>query len=181
MGSGSGRAERGDTNVSCVMAHERSKADEPRTRSTQGATPTGVDGRTGDDRSSGYLGTMPNTLMATLGISVREASGERVVATMPVTPAHHQPHGILHGGASVALAETVASIGASLALPEAGGSVVGLEINANHLRPVRDGVLTAVATPLHQGRRTQVWAVEIRDAASRLVCTSRCTLAVLQG
>ena len=77
--------------------------------------------------------------------------------------------------------ETVASIGASLALPEAGGSVVGLEINANHLRPVRDGVLTAVATPLHQGRRTQVWAVEIRDAASRLVCTSRCTLAVLQG
>lgn len=134
-----------------------------------------------DDDPASFLGTMPNTLMATLGISVQQATGERVVATMPVTSAHHQPYGILHGGASVALAETVASIGAGVAAAAAGARVVGLEINANHLRPVREGVITAVGTPLHRGRRTQVWSVEIRDASQRLVCVSRCTLAVLEG
>jgi len=126
-----------------------------------------------------YLGTVPATLMETLGIVVTEASHERVVATMPVGPVNHQPYGILHGGASVALAETVASIGACV-LPD--GSLqraVGLEINANHLRPVREGEVTAVGTPLHQGRRTQVWSIEIRDEAGRLVCVSRCTMAVL--
>lgn len=126
-----------------------------------------------------FLGTYPNTLMTTLGIVVLDVSFERVVATMPVTPAHHQPHGILHGGASVALAETVASIGATVQLDQQRQRAVGLEINANHVRAVTSGLVTAVATPLHRGRSTHIWAVEISDERGRLVCVSRCTLAVL--
>ena len=126
-----------------------------------------------------FLGTPENTLLATLEITVTEAAPERVVATMPVTPRVHQPFGILHGGASVVLAETVASIGATVNLDIERQRAVGLEINANHLRSVRDGTLTAVATPVHRGRKTQVWSIEIRDEEEKLVCTSRCTLAVL--
>src|SRR5690606_34278983 len=96
-----------------------------------------------------YLGTRPDSLMATLGITVTEASNDRVVATMLVTTGHLQPHGILHGGASVALAETVASIGASVGLPRT-DRAVGLEINANHVRSVATGTVTATATPLHR-------------------------------
>src|SRR5690606_5280951 len=121
---------------------------------------------------SSYLGTRDTGLLATLGIVVTEATPERVVASMPVTAAHLQPHGILHGGASVALAETVASIGASVTLAGA-QRAVGLEINANHLRAVTTGTLTATAVPLHTGRRTQVWTVEIREEQGRLVCASR--------
>ncbi|HKI58783.1 MAG TPA: PaaI family thioesterase [Trueperaceae bacterium] len=127
------------------------------------------------------LGTMPGTLMETLGITITEATPERVVATMPVTPAHHQPYGILHGGASVALAETVASFGSSVSVDLGRRHPVGLEINANHVRPVRDGVLTAVGTPVHKGRSTQIWSVEIRDDSGRLVCVSRCTLALVEA
>ena len=97
---------------------------------------------------------------------------------MAVTGRVHQPYGILHGGASVALAETVASVGGSVSVGE-GRRVVGLEINANHLRAVKDGVVTAVSIPLHQGRTTQLWSIEIRDEAGKLVCVSRCTLAVV--
>ncbi len=127
------------------------------------------------------LGTQPDTLMETLGIVLTEASPERVVATMPVTPAHHQPFGILHGGASVALAETVASFGSSASIDTTRQRAVGLEINANHVRSLREGTLTAVGTPLHLGRSTQVWSVEIRDDAGRLVCVSRCTLALIDA
>jgi len=127
------------------------------------------------------LGTQPDTLMETLGIVLTEASPERVVATMPVTPAHHQPFGILHGGASVALAETVASFGSSVSIDITRRRAVGLEINANHVRSLREGTLTAVGTPLHLGRSTQVWSVEIRDEAGRLVCVSRCTLALIDA
>ena len=126
-----------------------------------------------------FLGTPKDTLLETLEINVTEAAPGRVVATMPVTPRVHQPFGILHGGASVVLAETVASIGATVNLDMERQRAVGLEINANHLRSVRDGVLTAVATPVHRGRKTQVWGIEIRDEEEKLVCTSRCTLAVL--
>ena len=126
-----------------------------------------------------FLGTPQDTLLETLEITVTEAAPERVTATMPVTPRVHQPFGILHGGASVVLAETVASIGATVNLDMERQRAVGLEINANHLRSVRDGVLTAVATPVHRGRKTQVWGIEIRDEEEKLVCTSRCTLAVL--
>lgn len=126
-----------------------------------------------------FLGTMPGTLQEALGIDVLEARPDRVVATMPVGPAQHQPYGLLHGGASVALAETVASVGSCL-LPGGGMQrVVGLEINANHIRSVRSGTVTAVGTPVHQGRSTQVWSIEIRDDDGRLVCVSRCTVAVL--
>jgi 1,4-dihydroxy-2-naphthoyl-CoA hydrolase len=119
------------------------------------------------------------TLLSTLGIEVVEASRERVVARMPVGPKVHQPFGLLHGGASVALAETVASIAGMMQVDIARESVVGLEINANHLRGKRDGVVTATATPVHIGRRTHVWEVRIADEAGKLVCVSRCTLAVV--
>jgi 1,4-dihydroxy-2-naphthoyl-CoA hydrolase len=118
-------------------------------------------------------------MIGLLGITMLEASLDRVVATMPVGPRVHQPFGLLHGGASVALAETVASLGAYVNVMGSGMGAVGLEINANHLRAVRDGVITATATPLHKGRTTHVWHVEIRDEAGRMVCVSRCTLAII--
>lgn len=117
------------------------------------------------------------TLVQTLGIQLLEAGPQKVVAEMEVTPKVHQPFGFLHGGASVALAETVASIGAYLAAPE-GYTSFGLEINANHLRSMQSGKITATATPLHSGRTTAVWNIEIRDEQGRLVCISRCTLAI---
>ncbi|MDF1503505.1 hotdog fold thioesterase [Roseisolibacter sp. H3M3-2] len=127
-----------------------------------------------------WLSAFPHLgLLETLGIALTDASAERVVGTMPVGRAVHQPFGLLHGGASVALAESVASIGATLACDHAREMAVGLEINANHVRSVRDGVVTAVATPLHVGRSTQVWDVRITDERDRLVCVSRCTLAVV--
>lgn len=121
----------------------------------------------------------PVGLMKTLGIEVQEHMPERVVATMPVDERHRQPFGYLHGGASVALAETVASIGGFLNC-RPGTAVFGLEINANHIRPKRFGTLTAVGTPLHRGQTTQVWDVKIHDEAGKLVCVSRCTVAVVQ-
>lgn len=127
------------------------------------------------------LGTLPNTLMETLGIVITEARPDRVVATMPVTPAHHQPYGLLHGGASLALAETVASYGSTVSIDTSRQQAVGLEINANHVRTVREGTLTAVGTPLHKGSTTQLWSVEIRDERGRLVCVSRCTLALARA
>jgi 1,4-dihydroxy-2-naphthoyl-CoA hydrolase len=115
-----------------------------------------------------------------LGIEIEEVSGERVVASMPVTARHHQPLGYLHGGASVVLAETVASVGATAGvLPER--VAFGLEINANHVRPVREGTLRAVGERLHAGRTTQIWDVRISDEAGRLVCVSRCTLALVDA
>ena len=119
------------------------------------------------------------TLLTTLGIELVEVSTDHVSATMPVTPAVHQPFGLLHGGASVALAETVASIGAWMNVDRASQAAVGIEINANHLRAKRDGTLFAKARPMHVGRTTQVWEVRIVDEAEKLVCVSRCTLAVV--
>jgi len=120
------------------------------------------------------------TLLKTLDIEVIEATKDRVVATMPVAPKVHQPFGLLHGGASVALAETVASTGAFMNCDPATQTAVGIEINANHLRGKKDGMLTAVATPVHKGRTTHVWEVKITDEAGKLVCISRCTLAIVQ-
>ena len=119
------------------------------------------------------------TLLSTLGIEMVEVGKERVVATMPVGPKVHQPFGLLHGGASVALAETAASAGAWACVDQERERVVGIEINANHLRGKREGMLTAVATPVHVGRRTQVWEVNITDEAGKAVCISRCTVAVV--
>jgi uncharacterized protein (TIGR00369 family) len=117
---------------------------------------------------------------ALLGIEIEAASPERVTATMPITPNHHQPFGQLHGGVSVVLAESAASVGGHLAAPS-GHSAVGVEVNANHVRPVREGRLTATATPLHTGRSTQVWEIKIRDEDQQLVCAGRCTLAVVEA
>lgn len=119
------------------------------------------------------------TLLGALGITITECTKTRVVATMPVHAATHQPYGLLHGGASVALAETVASTAAWMNIDQATEMAVGLEINANHLRGKRDGMVTATASPVHVGRRTQVWQVDIVDEAGKAVCSSRCTIAVV--
>lgn len=121
-----------------------------------------------------------NTLLEALEIDIVEISENRVVATMPVNEKTRQPMGYLHGGASVALAETVASIGGYNLVDHKREYVVGLEINANHIRSKRDGTITAVGTPLHRGRTTQVWEVKIIDENGKLISVSRCTLAVLQ-
>ena len=117
-------------------------------------------------------------LVKLLGIEVTEVSPDRVVATMPVTPRHHQPLGYLHGGASVSLAETVASVGCALSCPP-GKVCFGLEINANHVRPKQEGMLTAIGTALHRGRATHVWEIRIEDEEHRLVCVSRSTVAIV--
>ena len=125
---------------------------------------------------------LPNdkTLLGALGIEITECTRERVVATMPVHAPTHQPYGLLHGGASVALAETVASTAAWMNIDQATEMAVGLEINANHLRGKREGMVTATALPVHIGRRTQVWQIEIVDEAGKAVCSSRSTIAVVQ-
>ena len=117
------------------------------------------------------------TLMQAIGIEFTELGSDYLRATMPVDARTHQPYGLLHGGASVALAET---LGSSAGMLMAGGNaVVGLEINANHLRAVRSGVVTGTARAIHLGRSTQVWEIRIEDAAGKPVCISRITLAVL--
>ena len=117
------------------------------------------------------------TLMQALGIEFTELGDGYLRATMPVDARTHQPYGLLHGGASVALAET---LGSSAGMMMAGGNaVVGLEINANHLRAVRSGLVTGTARPLHIGRSTQVWEIRVEDDAGKPVCISRITLAVL--
>jgi uncharacterized protein (TIGR00369 family) len=118
-------------------------------------------------------------LAEALGIALVEAGPDQVIATMPVDHRTRQPFGLLHGGASVALAETVASIGAWLNVDQKTQAAVGLEINANHLKGKREGIVTATATPIHRGRTTQVWSVAIVDEQGAMVCVSRCTLAVV--
>lgn len=111
---------------------------------------------------------------------VTEVGDDYIRASMPVDKRTHQPMGILHGGASVALAESVASLAAQMAtLPGYYG--VGLEINANHIRSVRSGHVHATATPVHIGGRTQVWDIRIHDDNDKLVCTSRLTTAILKS
>jgi 1,4-dihydroxy-2-naphthoyl-CoA hydrolase len=126
-----------------------------------------------------FPGTQKETLLTTLGITITEATKDRVTATMPIGPKVHQPFGLLHGGASVVLAETVASTGAFMNCALDKEIAVGIEINANHLRGKRDGMLTAVALPVHKGRTTHVWEVRITDEAGKPVCISRCTLAIV--
>lgn len=119
------------------------------------------------------------TAMEPLGIVFSELGQDYLRATMPVDARTRQPYGLLHGGASVLLAETLGSTAGGLCVGEDEG-VVGIEINANHLAAVREGVVTGTARPLHVGRSTQVWDIRIEDAAGRLACTSRLTLAVIR-
>jgi uncharacterized protein (TIGR00369 family) len=118
-------------------------------------------------------------LAATIGIEVIELTPERVVATMPVDERTRQPFGLLHGGASLALAETVASLGAAANVDLERFVAVGQEINGNHLRAKTEGVVRATAHPIHRGRTSQVWSIEIVDERGRLVCVSRCTMAII--
>jgi 1,4-dihydroxy-2-naphthoyl-CoA hydrolase len=118
-------------------------------------------------------------LAAKLGIEIIELTPSRVRGTMPVDERTRQPYGLLHGGASVAFAESLASIGAVMNIDRQHSSVVALEINANHIRAKREGTVRGTALPIHIGRSTQVWTVEIRDEDDRIVCISRCTIAVI--
>jgi 1,4-dihydroxy-2-naphthoyl-CoA hydrolase len=127
------------------------------------------------------LSALQQTLVQTLEIEILEATKDRVVAKMPVQAKVSQPFGFLHGGASVALAETVASIGAYLNVAENNENAFGLEINANHVRPKRDGFVIATAKPLHRGKSTHVWDIQITDEAGKLVCVSRCTMAITKS
>ena len=114
-----------------------------------------------------------------VGITLTAAGDDWLRGTMPVDARTRQPYGLLHGGASVVLAETLGSIAGGLCVDPATQAVVGLEINANHLRGVREGVVTGTARAIHVGRSTQVWEIRIENEAGKLVCISRLTLAVI--
>ena len=118
------------------------------------------------------------TMVEHLGIDLTEAGDDFLKGTMPVDHRTKQPHGLLHGGASVVLAESLGSIAANLVVDYDKFYCVGLDINANHIQPVRDGFVTGVARPVHLGRTTQVWEIKIQQS-DKLVCVSRLTMAVL--
>ena len=119
-------------------------------------------------------------LASHLGIEFTQFGPDFLRGTMPVEPRVHQPMGYLHGGASLVLAETLGSVAANYVVDFARQRCMGQEINANHLRPVSEGIVTGTARPLHLGARSQVWSIEIRDPKERLVCISRLTVAVLE-
>ena len=121
-----------------------------------------------------------NTMVEHLGITFAEIGEGYLTARMPVDHRTVQPAGRLHGGASVALAETLGSVAATLCVNPAETTCVGLEINANHIRSVRSGFVIGVARPLHLGNSTQVWDIRIHDEQERLVCVCRLTMAVLK-
>ncbi|EGR4456983.1 hotdog fold thioesterase [Vibrio cholerae] len=121
--------------------------------------------------------TSKNTLIEHLNIIYTEVTENSISATMPVCHFTHQPLGMLHGGASVVLAETLGSVAANFSVGE-DAYCVGLDINANHVRAMREGLVTGTAVPLHIGVSTQVWQIEIKDEQGRLVCISRLTVAV---
>lgn len=120
------------------------------------------------------------TLVAHLGIRYIEIGDDYLIASMPVDERTRQPYGILHGGASISLAESVGSVGANLCIDPERFYCVGVEINGNHVRQINEGEVTAMGNPLHVGRRTQVWEIRIRDRTDHLVCASRLTLAVIE-
>ena len=120
------------------------------------------------------------TLMRPLGIEFTEIGEDFLRGTMPVDARTHQPYGLLHGGASVALAETLGSMGASMCVDQTRYRCLGQEINANHVRSVRTGWVTGTARPLHIGGRSQLWSIDITNETGELVCVSRLTMAVLR-
>ncbi|MGA4604442.1 PaaI family thioesterase [Pseudoalteromonas maricaloris] len=123
--------------------------------------------------------TGKGTLMKTLGIEISEVGDDYLVATMPAIPEHHNPMGMVHGGANVALAETVASYAANFVVDTEQFYCVGQEINANHLKASRTGILTAIAKPVHLGKRSSVWEIRITNSRNELCCISRMTAAVV--
>lgn len=121
-----------------------------------------------------------NTLGEHLGMQFTEIGDNYLKAIMPVDHRTKQPYGLLHGGASVALAETLGSVGSALIINPEKNICVGLEINANHLRSAKDGIVTAIATPLHIGASTHVWDIKIYNNVDKIICVSRLTVAVLK-
>jgi uncharacterized protein (TIGR00369 family) len=119
-----------------------------------------------------------NTATSHLGIEFVEVGDDFIVGRVPVDARTHQPYGLLHGGVSVVLAETLGSCGAAYSCPE-GHQAVGLDINANHLRGVKSGWVIGTARPVHRGRTTQVWQIDLRNEAGEMVCASRLTVAIL--
>ena len=124
-------------------------------------------------------GSREGTAWHALDITLVEATKEKVVATMPIGPNHRQQVGFLHGGISITLAESLASLGSVLNIDAMRQTAFGLEINASHLRAKRDGVLTGTATPIRLGRTIHVWDVRITDEEEKLICISRCTIAIV--
>ena len=125
-------------------------------------------------------GAAVGTMAGHLGIVFSEIGPDFIRATMPVDGRTRQPYGLLHGGASVALAETLGSTGAVMCVDKAGFQCVGQEINANHVRSARSGLVTGTARPVHLGGRSHVWAIEIVNEAQDLVCISRITIAIVK-
>jgi 1,4-dihydroxy-2-naphthoyl-CoA hydrolase len=132
------------------------------------------------DFSPETLNSWPqNHLGGLLDIQFTEVGPDFLAATMPVDERTHQPAGILHGGASVVLAETLGSIASYMCIDPDRYQAVGLEINANHLRPVRSGKVKGICTPLHRGAKTHVWEIKIYDDKGKMNCISRLTVAVI--
>ena len=123
---------------------------------------------------------MRDVLPGHIGITFTEFGADFLRGTMPVEPRTHQPMGILHGGASLVLAESLGSVAANCVVDPAKRYCVGQEINGNHLRPVKSGMVTGTARPVHLGARSQVWSIEIRDEQERMVCISRLTMAIVE-
>lgn len=121
-----------------------------------------------------------NTMQQHIGIQFTEIGDDYIKATMPVDNRTKQPMGLLHGGASVALAESLGSVASVLCVDPEKQTVVGLEINANHIKTAKEGFVTGIAKPIHLGRSTQVWEIRIYNEAEQLVCISRITNAILE-
>ena len=124
-------------------------------------------------------GWAPGTMIETLGIRFTDIGDDYLRAVMPVDARTRQPYGLLHGGASVSLAETLGSAAAMLCVDAENEIAVGLDINANHVRGVTEGVVAGTARPIHLGRTTQVWEIRVEDERARLVCVARLTVAVV--
>ncbi len=120
-----------------------------------------------------------NTMVSYLGIEFTELGNDYITAKMPVDHRTHQPLGLLHGGASVTLAETLGSVAATCCVDRTTQYCVGLEINANHVKSARSGYVYGTTRPIHIGKRTQVWEIKIVNEATELVCISRITMAVI--
>ncbi len=126
------------------------------------------------------LGIRDNSMGGFLGMQFSEIGPNYLKATMPVDERTKQPYGLLHGGASAALAETIGSVASTYVVDHEKMMCVGIEINANHVRGVQSGLVTATCTPLHLGAQTHVWDIKIHDAHEKLICVSRLTVAVLK-
>lgn len=127
-----------------------------------------------------FSGMGTNTIGELLGIRFTEVGADFLKATMPVDHRTHQPYGLLHGGASCVLAETIGSVASAQVIDPEKFICVGIEINANHVRSVRSGLVTGITTPIHIGASTHVWDIKIYDAREKLVCVSRLTVAILK-